>query len=151
MIQSDHALAPSASSRARERGVILPHTLPRRSRWRLPRRIGEAAIRSRIRSWWPQTRQKRSYPRKFFRCQKLRLGVRDAPLFVTACDSTQWRSRVDRSNANSRNACNTGVSCNVDKCRCRPLLHFLYRRVNAMPIWSAPRAVRTATAASTLP
>ncbi|MGY3535291.1 MULTISPECIES: hypothetical protein [Bradyrhizobium] len=44
-----------------------------------------------------------------------------------------------------------GVSCNVDKWRCRRLLRFLHRRANASSILSAARGVRAATAASTLP
>ena len=65
--------------------------------------------------------------RKFFHCQKPRLRVR-----ATRCRSVvvSWGCMVqvqfvDREN--QRNACGTGISCNLDKCRRRFFAHFSHR------------------------
>jgi len=94
----DHALATSvsASSRARDHTVIAPHTLRSSSRWRPSRRIAQVAIRPRSGSRWPQTRRRASFPRNFFRCQRLRLGGVSVLHSDIANDSTWQRSRVDR-------------------------------------------------------
>ncbi|MGY4570886.1 hypothetical protein RX327_22545 [Bradyrhizobium sp. BEA-2-5] len=140
MIQPDHAPlhAPlpstSVSSRARERGVILPHTL--RS-WR----AGAIGAES------PKLRFVRESASADLKRGKSRLSHEN--FFVAKnCDSASATCPFSSSLATQRNddlasiasmriqekPTAEGISCNVDKCRCRRLLHFLHRRVNASSI-----------------
>ena len=66
-------------------------------------------------------------PRKFFYCQNSRLRVRATrfPAARVRRDDVARALRVE--NVNQENSCAAGVSCNIDKCRCRSLLHFLLR------------------------
>ncbi|MCS3450071.1 MULTISPECIES: hypothetical protein [Bradyrhizobium] len=136
MIQPDHAPlhaslpSPPASSRARERGVILPHTL--RSR-----RAGAIGAES------PKPRFVRKSGSDDLKRGKTRLTHEN--FFVAKnYDSASATRRFSSALATQRNdgrasiarmriqekPTTEGVSCNVDKCRCRRPLRFLHRRAN---------------------
>jgi hypothetical protein len=52
---------------------------------------------------------------------------------------------------NQGNHCGTGISCNIDKRRCKQRRHFLHRDARASLHLQAKRAMRMRDATSTLP
>jgi hypothetical protein len=91
------------------------------------------------------------YPRKFFYCQNSRLRVRAARFRARRVSRGDVVRALRIENVNQRNSCGTGISCNIDKCRCRSLLHFLHHRANALSRLRSSRVARVDVAASTLP
>jgi hypothetical protein len=89
--------------------------------------------------------------RKFFDCQKLRLGVR-ATRFWSPRVSRERRDLTHIATCEScGNACSTGLSFDIDKRMCRFFAHYSHRCADTLRCWRRACVARSRLCASTLP
>ncbi|MGL3208803.1 hypothetical protein [Bradyrhizobium sp. BR 1433] len=126
--------SPSMSSRARERGVILPHTL--RS-WRAGA-IGAESPKPQFVRKSGSDDLKRGKSRlsheNFFVAKNYNSASATCPFSSSLATQRNDDLASIASMRIQEKPTTEGIFCNVDKCRCRRLLHFLHRRVNEVSI-----------------